>query len=62
MTLQAKEFDLLVEIYKHLSSDGQRPELAVALLRVINRTNAERERAWAARHRPAPSRKALGRS
>ena len=25
MTLQAKEFDLLVEIYKHLSSDGQRP-------------------------------------
>ena len=40
MTLQAKEFDLLVEIYKHLSSDGQRPELAVALLRVMNRTTA----------------------
>ena len=52
MTLQAKEFDLLVEIYKHLSSDGQRPELAVALLRVINRTNAERERAWASRPHP----------
>lgn len=59
MTLQAKEFDLLVEIYKHLSSDGQRPELAAALLRVINRTNAERERAWAARHRPGPIPKSI---
>jgi len=33
--------------------------LAAALLRVINRTNAERERAWAARHRPGPIPKSI---
>lgn len=54
MTLQVKEFELLVEIYKYLWSQGQRPDLAIALLRVINRANAEQERAWAAKHRPSP--------
>ena len=29
------------------------------MLRVINRTNAERERAWAARHRPGPIPKSI---
>lgn len=54
MTLQVAEFDLLVEIYKYLHAEGSRPELAAALLRVINRANAEQEKAWASRHRPAP--------
>lgn len=58
MTVQVKEFDMLVEIYKHLQAEGSRPELAASLLRAINRMNQERERAWAREHRPgaAPAR------
>lgn len=54
MTIQVKEFDMLIEIQKHLSAEGSRPELAAALLRTINRMNREYERAWAKNHRPEP--------
>ena len=52
MTVQVREFDLLVEIYKHLQSEGSRPDLATALRRAVNRMHQERERAWAARSPP----------
>lgn len=52
MTLQVKEFDLLVSIWKHLNATGERPDLASALMKVLNRTNAEREKAWARRYEP----------
>lgn len=45
MTIQVKEFDLLIEVYKHLRSEGSRPELATALRRAINRMHQEQERA-----------------
>ena len=47
MTVQVKEFELLVEICKHLRAEGARPELATALQRAINRMHQEQERAWA---------------
>jgi len=55
MTVQVKEFDLLVEVYKYLRSEGEsgRPELATALRRAINRMHQEQERAWARNHRPS---------
>lgn len=55
MTVQVKEFDLLIEVYKWLRADGTRPELATALRRAINRMHQERERAWAKNHRPEPA-------
>ena len=55
MTVQMKEFDLLIEVYKWLRADGTRPELATALRRAINRMHQERERAWAKNHRPEPA-------
>ena len=55
MTVQVREFDLLVEIYKHLQSEGSRPDLATALRRAVNRMHQERERAWAKNHRPEPA-------
>ena len=54
MTVQVKEFELLVEICKHLRAEGSRPELATALQRAINRMHQEQERAWARNHRPEP--------
>lgn len=54
MTVQVKEFDLLVSIYKHLRAEGSRPELADSLLRAIDRMGQEREREWARNHRPQP--------
>ena len=55
MTVQVKEFELLVEICKHLRAEGSRPELATALQRAINRMHQEQERAWAGNHRPEPA-------
>ena len=54
MTIQVKEFDMLIEIQKHLNAEGSRPELAAALLRTINRMHREYERAWVKNHRPKP--------
>jgi len=42
MTVQVKEFELLVEICKHLRAEGARPELATALQRAINRMHKSR--------------------
>jgi len=55
MTVQVKEFDLLVEVYKHMRAEGTRPELAAALQHAINRMHQEHERAWARNHRPGPA-------
>ena len=55
MTVQVKEFELLVEVCKHLRAEGSRPELATALQRAINRMHQEQERAWARNHRPEPA-------
>ena len=55
MTVQTKEFDLLIEVYKHMRAEGSRPELATALRRAINRMHQEHERAWARNHRPGPA-------
>lgn len=52
MTLLVDEFNLLIEIQKYLLADGGRPELASALLKMINRANHEREMAWSRLHRP----------
>jgi len=52
MTLLKKELDLLVEIYKYLRAEGQRSDLASALLSTINRVSHERELAWSRSHRP----------
>ena len=52
MTLRKKEFDLLVEIQRYLKEEGKRPDLASALLDVINRTNREQEQTWSRTHRP----------
>lgn len=54
MTIQVKEFNLLLEIYKWLRTDGTRPELAASLLKTIDRMNREQEREWARKRRPAP--------
>lgn len=52
MTLLKKEFDVLVETQKYLREEGGRPDLASALLDIINRANRERELAWSRSHRP----------
>lgn len=52
MTLLVQEFNMLIEIQKYLSAEGGRPELAAALLKMINRANREREMAWSRLHRP----------
>lgn len=44
MKLRAEDCNLLTEIYKYLYSEGCRKDLAAALLHVINRINAEREK------------------
>lgn len=46
MTLRVRELDLLIEIYKYLDAEGSRKDLAVALLRVIDRLSDEREREY----------------
>ena len=43
MTLRQNEFDLLVTIQRYLEAEGKRPDLAAALLKVVNRTNREQE-------------------
>ena len=31
MTVQTKEFDLLIEVYKHMRAEGSRPEFATTV-------------------------------
>ena len=55
MTIRKKEFDLLVEIHKHLKAENARPELTAALQRTIDRMYQEQEREWTKKHRPGPA-------
>lgn len=45
MRVKNEEFDLLVEICKYLSTDGNRKDLATALEKVISRFSIERQKA-----------------